>query len=112
MQTLRDYLLAKNLLWSYDPARIHDLPDALIIEQVLVYGDVPQLAQLFVEFPKETIRSVWEQKLLPQAHYRKINYYLAIFYFDIKGDVRAYIDHFIQYETRIDKLQRLAAENS
>jgi hypothetical protein len=112
MEKLLDYLVKHNLLWSYDPQQVQFLPENIIIEQTLRYGDVPQLRLLFETIDIKIIQKVWEQHLLPQPQYKKMNYYLAKLYFKKRGNIHQYIDYFIQNETRLNKLQRLIAENS
>ena len=111
LNVLLDFLIEKNLLWSYNPEQAKYLPESIIIEHILLYGDVPQLRLLFRTIALERIEKVWEQHLLPQPNLRKTNYYLAKFYFNKQKNIFKYIDHFINHETRRDKLQRLIAEN-
>jgi hypothetical protein len=102
-------LAQRGLLWSYELSEVGKLPDNVLIEHGLVYGDVPDIKTIFEIFPKKMIKSTWEKVLLPNPNHRKLNYYLAIMFFHIK---KPYLLLNQSYETRFDLLQRLAAENS
>ena len=74
----------KGFLWSYKIDNLDNFPDAILIEQVLRYGDVPEIMQLFRLFDDKKIKKVWIEKLLPDNRLKAHNYYLArvFFYMD------------------------------
>lgn len=73
-------------LWSYAPAS--DLPDPMLIEACLRWGDVAELKTLFRLFGKPRIRQIWREKLIPDERIYPHNYYLALIFFDIKNPQR------------------------
>ncbi len=77
-------LAQRGLLWSYDPSEVGNLPDSVLIEHGLIYGDVPDIKAIFEIFPKKIIKNTWKKVLLPNPNHRKLNYYLAIIFFHIK----------------------------
>lgn len=83
-------LQREHVFWSYEkPRRIRD---DILIEKTLVHLDIEDINQLFLLFPKEKIRTVWEEKVLPiGGSYRSVNLLFAYLYFDIK-DPEAYLE--------------------
>jgi len=72
-----------NLFWSYSPTvSPHDLPDALVIEQALKYGDETDLQMLFRCYSRQEIEVIWKTNLIPDKRFRKLNTYLARVVFD------------------------------
>ena len=58
MKTKKDYIksIADNgLLWSYKTDGVEDLPESVVIEQVLRMGDVEDIIMLFRLFDEESI---------------------------------------------------------
>lgn len=103
-------LSRRGCLWSYDPEKVALLPDAVLIEHALVYGDVPDIENAFVLFGKPAVEAAWRAHVLPDARFRKLNNYLARIYFGIKNPAPL-LDQAIAHETRLARLQRLAAED-
>ncbi len=98
----------KGLLWSYDAAHLDTLPESILIEHALIYGDIPEIKTLFELFSFDLVKKTWKKTILPNPNHRKLNYYLAIFYFHYKQPYRLLNK---KYETRIERLQRIAAQN-
>ncbi|MBK8491423.1 MAG: hypothetical protein IPL49_11200 [Saprospirales bacterium] len=101
-------LLPKNLFWSYDTREEQSIPDEVVIEQVLLYGDVPDLTQLFHLWDKKLIQKIWEEQLLPHERHRKINYYLGVFFFQIPH-INNFLNKHIRAYPRLERLRLLAA---
>ena len=99
----------KGLLWSYDPSKVTLLPDEIIIEQTLVYADTPQIQTLFKLYDPKNIKKVWKQHILPDERHKKLNYFLARFFFNYRNPILV-INR--KYETQLEKLQRLVAKNA
>ena len=104
-------LAAKGLLWSYQPARTKHLADCIIIEHTLAFGDVPELQTLFSIFPREEIKQVWLEYLLPDERYRKSNRYLGLFFFEIQ-EIDQFLNHHADDYSRMEKLRLLVANNA
>jgi hypothetical protein len=98
----------RGLLWSYDAVHLDTLPESILIEHALIYGDIPDIKALFELFSFDFVKKTWKKIVLPNPNHRKLNYFLAIFYFHYKNPTRLLNK---KYETRIERLQRLAAQN-
>ena len=107
-EKLINLLAQQGFLWSYDPAKVGSLPDEIIIEHTLIYADTPQIQTLFEIYNAKTIKKVWKKSILPNIRYRKLNYFLAKFFFNYRHPNILLNQH---HETRLEKLQRLVAEN-
>jgi hypothetical protein len=109
-EKLLEVLVSKGLLWSYQPERVAQLADNIVIEHTLAFGDVSELKSLFSIFPMEQIKQVWLESLLPDDRYRKSNRYLGLFFFEIQN-----IDQFLESHantySRMEKLRFLAASD-
>jgi hypothetical protein len=49
-------LFPRHLFWSYDPGA--DLPEEIISEQVILYGDLDDIFKLSTMVPRDTIAKV------------------------------------------------------
>lgn len=105
-----DHIFNKNWLWSYDPRAKDQVPENVIIEHALLYADVEELQQLFTLFDNQVIESVWREKLLFQARYKKLNTYLAKFFFNISNAEEFVNQHLIEYP-RLERFRLLASED-
>lgn len=79
----------------------------IIIEHVLIYGDVDDIYELLDEYGVETCKEVWLNAIVPDDRYRKLNFFLAKFFFNISRDDKE-IDEFIRFHkeknARINKI--------
>lgn len=91
--------------WSYAPDA--PLPDNVLIEEVLRWGDVDELEALFKLFDRATIRNIWREKLIPDERVYRHNYYLALIFFNIKNPKR-YMTPLQKKYSRYEKLKQLA----
>ena len=90
-----------NLFWSYSKdITLADIPEELLIEKILLYGDIKDLILLFQTYPYNHIYKVWTEELLPDKRYNEANYFLAKFFF--KTDINS-----ITVETKMDKLMKI-----
>jgi len=72
----------KGLFWSYDKKLEYSRElDLLLIETILKYGDFVDLKKIFLIYNNNMIRRVWEEKLIKDTHFRKVNYFLARIFF-------------------------------
>lgn len=94
--------------WSYQPEALTSLPEDVLIEECLRWGDVPELNDLFALFPLANIRKVWREKMLPDLRVYPHNYYLAMVFFNIKNPKR-YILPLQNKNSRYARLQSLAS---
>lgn len=103
-------LIEKNLFWSYDTGNTRSIPDALIIEQTLRYGDVFLLKTLFELYDNQEIKKIWELTLLPDERQGRLNFYLAKFFFKIP-DTKRWLLKNVKTHSRISQLKFLASQH-
>lgn len=99
-------LKKQNIFWSYDTSSI--LTDEIIIEQTLIYADVADIQNLFSIFKLAEIKKVWEQKIVPDSRYRKLNYYLGKIFFNI-NNIDAFLNKKSLLNSRYEKIRKLTA---
>ncbi|MFN4298827.1 MAG: hypothetical protein ACK4EX_03740 [Thermaurantimonas sp.] len=92
--------------WSYAPSA--DIPDEVLIEEALRWGNVEELKILFKIFDTRKIKMVWREKMLPDEQIYRHNFYLAIIFFNIKNPKR-YISIFQKKYNRCERLKQFIA---
>jgi hypothetical protein len=103
-------LIKRNLFWSYALTDTSLLPDELLIEHVLAYGEPEDIINLMKYFKFIQIKKVWQQKLLPDTRFKNANVWLAKIFFNIKQTDK-YIKKYSQQNNRYDKLRLLASKD-
>ncbi|MCX6224958.1 MAG: hypothetical protein NTV01_09475 [Bacteroidia bacterium] len=103
-------LLERNLFWSYAIVKAEDLPDDLLIGQVLGYGEPDDILRLKEFFKLSRIKKVWQQQLIPDPRFKNANVWLAKVIFNIR-QADKYIDKYSNQNSRYDRLQLLAAKD-
>lgn len=103
-------LMARNLFWSYEGADASSMPDDVLIEHVLGYGEPEDIVRLRLYFPLSHIRRVWQQRLLPDVRMIKANVWLAKVFFNVIR-VDKYIEKYARQNNRYNHLRFLAAQN-
>ncbi len=58
----------QSIFWSYAPNA--DLPDELVAEQVILYGDLDDIFRISKELPQELIQKVTD-KIAERGHWEK-----------------------------------------
>jgi REP element-mobilizing transposase RayT len=97
------------LLWSYAAdIRYTEDRQGLLIETVLKYADLDDLHMLFKLFGKRKIKAVWEKSMKPDMRFKKVNYFIARMFFDMKLEAGDF--HEGRY-ARTDTLRLLAGQN-
>lgn len=82
---LTEQLEQEHCFWSMRPQSVHDIPDDILIEKVLVYLDLADIDKLFTIFSPRKVKEVWLHHLVPQEeYYHNLNRFLAWWYFGIK----------------------------
>lgn len=99
-------LKKQNIFWSYDTSSV--LSDKVIIEQTLIYADVEDIQALFSIYKLEEIKQVWDQKIIPDVRYFKLNYYLGKLFFNI-SNINAYLKKKSLVNSRYEKLKKFIA---
>lgn len=99
-------LKKQNIFWSYDTSSV--LGDSIIIEQTLIYADVEDIKSLFLIYDPIEIKQVWDQKIVPDLRYFKLNYYLGKLFFNI-SNINAYLKKKGLVNSRYEQLKKLTA---
>ncbi|MCL4448152.1 MAG: hypothetical protein M1483_01640 [Actinobacteria bacterium] len=90
-----------DLFWSYSKdITSENMPDEILIEKILAYGDIDALILLFKTYPYNILYKVWERELIPDGRFEPANYFLAKFFFNTN------INN-IKVETRINRLIKI-----
>ncbi len=81
-QKLFGKLKNKGIFWSYSQDLTYEKAgDKLFLEYLLKYGDFDDLIVAFKLYPKEEIKSVWEERLKDDKRFIKLNLMLARLFF-------------------------------
>ena len=84
---IRDNLIHEltdmNVCWPYKEADTEKLSDEWLIEKILLHSDLDSIYRLFDIFPEAYIRSIWEQRLLPDRNNYSMNLLFALLLFHI-----------------------------
>ena len=82
---LEKRLLQENAFWSYEKDSCRNLDDRNLIKYVLIHLDIEDINHLFRIYPKNEIKKIWLEELVPQGDYLiNMNLCFAVIYFDIK----------------------------
>ncbi|MCF8296249.1 MAG: hypothetical protein K9J13_01780 [Saprospiraceae bacterium] len=105
-------LLETNAFWSFDKNTIkpENISDNTLIENTFIHGDVEEIKFLFQLYPKEKLLDVWNEKLIPDERYYKLNYYLGVCFFEIPN-TKEYIQKTKIKNSRYEKLRQLAIKD-
>jgi hypothetical protein len=86
-EELLKYLKDNNKLWSYDKSKISEIDDALLIELILIYGDIKEIDLLKTIFGKEQLINVFKAKIRSNPFHENAAAYLA---FDLLDELEPY----------------------
>lgn len=95
----------KFLYWSYSekPTSVN-----IEIEHTLKYADVDDIKELIKEYGNEKCKKVWETTMIPDKRFRRLNFFLAKFIFDISFDDSEINNYFnLHKSTRADRINEL-----
>lgn len=95
----------KSIYWSY----AGEPKDAnILIEHTLKYADIDHVKELLNKFGIDKCKDVWEKMMLPDKRLRKLNFFLAKFFFRISDDDLAISEYFnLHKTTRADRINEL-----
>ncbi len=96
-----------NIYWSYKGNSASDICDSVFMEHILIYSDVDEIKDLFFVFPFAQIKKIWDENIVPDTRFQKLNYYLAKFFFNIEDPVN-YIKEKQRLNSRYEKLKRIS----
>jgi hypothetical protein len=89
-------LQKNNLFWSYHTPEGEIDSEELLIEKVLLYLDLEEIRKLFSIFPKEDVKRVWMEKMVPDSRYHSLNVLYAFLYFGI-NDPERYLEQMLYH---------------
>lgn len=107
---LFDKLKSQNIFWSYDVKTSNDISDSIFIEHVLIYADVDEIKDLFKIYDKKEIIRIWNERIIPDERFRRLNYYLSRYFFDI-DNFETYLRENSKINSRYEKLKRISTEH-
>jgi len=82
---LEKRLMEEHSFWSFEKSSCQNLSDWNLIKYVLLRLDLDDINYLFKLYPKEKIKEVWLQELVPQGDFLlTMNLCFALLYFDAK----------------------------
>ena len=84
ISNLVNILKSRGCFWSYDNQN-SQYDEVIIIEKSLLYLDFEDMHMLFSVYSIKKIKKVWKENLLSKGqYYNKINWLLAVLFFNIK----------------------------
>jgi hypothetical protein len=107
-ETLFELIKNDHLFWSYQVTSAADISDDLLIEHVLIYSDVNVINALFSIYDTDRIRIVWEQRIVPDKRYKRLNVYLGKIFFNI-DDIETFMDEKNAAHNRYETLRRVSS---
>jgi hypothetical protein len=97
-------LKSKGIFWSYSKdIKLKDLGDKTFIEYVLKYADFDDIILIFKFYDRDFIKAVWQDRLIGDKRFIKLNLMLARVFFDM--DVES--SYFKGLESARDKKLRV-----
>ncbi|MCK4277674.1 MAG: transposase [Desulfurellaceae bacterium] len=108
-RALFDKLKSKGIFWSYaKDISFGKLGEEILIEYTLKYGDFDDVKVAFAIFGKKRLKKVWKSKIISDKRFKKLNYFLARMFFDMKVEA----DYFEGLKNeRFEKLRLLASKD-
>jgi len=92
----------RHIFWSYSSGA--ELPDEVVIEHALKFGDIVDIINLFEIYSRDKIEDAWIKTMSCDDRFDKINHYLQLFFF--KSTIKKK-----PIETRYDRIKRACSEN-
>ena len=69
--------------WSYASNGLDQIPDDMIIEEALKWGDVEEIKEVISLYSLTKVKQIWEDHLIQDSYLYAHNYYLALIFFNI-----------------------------
>ncbi len=77
-----------------------------MIETTLKYADMDDIKTLFKLYSKPKLRQLWEKQLRNDSRFQKLNYFLALVFFDMDVEAKDFAE---VKNDRAEKLRLLAS---
>jgi hypothetical protein len=95
----------KAIFWSYS-----EIPGekSILIEHILKYGDIADIKEILTKFGTDACIEIWHKTLIPDKKFRKLNFFLARFIFNISTEdeeIKLYIKN--HSKTRGERINEL-----
>ena len=104
---LFDRLQEKGVFWSYSKElTLEEGCESLFCEHTLKYGDFDDLKTLIRLYGKKEIKKVWEEKMISDQAFKKVNLLIARVFFNMDVE-KNYFEK--QKNKRLEKFRLLAA---
>jgi len=104
---LFEKLKHRGIFWSYAKSiTFSDLSDVVLCEYTLKYGDFDDLKTLFLIYGESLIKKVWEEKLVSDVRFKKLNLFLARVFFGMDIESKYFTGN---KNARFEKFRLLAS---
>lgn len=88
---LIERLKQQHCLWSYENDSVHDIPDDVLVELVMLFLDIEEINLLFQLYGYKKVKQAWIKNVVAQGErYYNLNYFFAWYYFHAKRP-RSYV---------------------
>jgi len=89
VKNIRQFLIEKlkqeHCLWSYENDSLHDIPDDVLVELVMLYLDIEEINLLFQLLGYKNVKRAWIENVVVQGErYYNLNNFFAWYYFHAK----------------------------
>jgi hypothetical protein len=76
VKALTELYLRKGLFWSYNTSTINSIPESLLLETILKFGDLKELSAASFIYPKKTIEDAIDSLCKRESPYESIKGFL------------------------------------
>ena len=87
----------KNYTWSYNKENV---PLPIKVEYILKYGDLDEIYDAIHEYGADNCKNIWISRIISDDRFRRLNYFLARFIFNISSEKSEIIEYFEANRTR------------
>ena len=105
--TLFEKLKNRGIFWSYAKSiNFSDASDGILCEYTLKYGDFDDLKTLFSIYEESYIKKIWQEKLINDTGFKKLNLFLARIFFNMDVESSYFTGN---KNARLEKFRLLAS---
>ncbi|SRR6056297_652831 len=97
-------LKTQGFFWSYTIENPDAVPDEILIEEVLRYGDVEDIQWAFAFYGRSEVFKIWKKHLIPDDRIYRHNYYLSRVFFDI-DEPHAFLEKNARIFSRYERIR-------
>jgi hypothetical protein len=81
--------MIKDYTWSY---KKENIPIPVKIENLFKYGELDEIHNVIKEFGFDYCKEIWINKIVPDQRFKRLNYFLARFVFNISINKKEILD--------------------